>query len=257
MFVDSHCHLNYLDDPAQALRSAVQAQVSSCLCIGVEQKSISEVRHFALNNPGVWWSVGEHPGSCSGDARWIENYVGQEKLVALGEMGLDYLYEESPVKQEMQRETFNQQMVLASQTNLPVIIHTRGAEQDTLKIICEHNNVNGVLHCFTESWQMAQQAIEVGYYVSISGIVTFRNADNVRDVARQIPLYRLLIETDAPWLSPVPYRGKQNQPAYVSETADFLAQLRGISVEELAETTKNNFYALFSQADDNQTLTIT
>ena len=245
MYIDSHCHLNYLDDPQQALLNARAAGVTTCLCIGVEQTTIDEVLTFAQQHDDVWASVGEHPGSCSGDASWVADYLNAPRVVAVGEIGLDYLHTTDDQDLEKQRHTFKQQMEIARNTQLPVIVHTRAAQEDTLAIMAEFPEVAGVLHCFTESWEMAAQAIEMGYYISISGIVTFNNADNVREVARQIPIDRLLIETDAPWLAPKPMRGKQNEPAYVAHTAEFLAKLRGTTPTQLAEQTTNNFKQLF------------
>ncbi len=248
MFVDSHCHLNYLQEPEAALERARARGVAECLCIGVEESAISEVLAFAANHENIWASVGEHPGSCSGDARWVRSYLADDKVVAVGEMGLDYHYVEDADQRAQQRLTFSQQLAIADEAGLPVIIHTRAAEQDTLAAIRDFPTVRGVLHCFTESWQMAEAALDLGYYVSISGIVTFNNADNVRTVARQVPLDRLLIETDAPWLAPAPHRGRKNEPGFVVDTANFLAQLRGISVAALAQATRDNFFSLFDRA---------
>lgn len=247
MFVDSHCHLNYLDDPAAALERAQSRGMSECLCIGVDQPAIEQVLAFT-QYPGIWASVGEHPGACTGDASWVKDYLDRKKVVAAGEMGLDYHYEKDPQKQALQRQTFSQQLEIAAEYDLPVIIHTRAAEQDTLKLIKDFPGVRGVLHCFTESWSLASAAIELGYYVSISGIVTFKNAENVREVAKQIPADRLLIETDAPYLAPVPHRGHANEPSFVVDTAQFLADLRGVSIEQLASSTRDNFFRLFSRA---------
>ena len=251
MLVDSHCHLNYLDDPQDALVRARAAGVSACLCIGVEEKSINDVLAFAASHEDVWASVGEHPGSCSGDAGWVAPLLDRERVVAVGEMGLDYHYERDDKRQAEQRQTFAQQLAIAADADLPVIIHTRAAEADTLALLRDFPQVRGVLHCFTESWEMASQAIELGYYISISGIVTFKNADNVRQVAERVPAERLLVETDAPWLAPVPHRGKQNEPAFVADTARFLADLRELDVDELAALTGSNFYRLFSGAASN------
>ena len=248
MFVESHCHLNYLPEPLAALHRAQAQGVEETLCIGVERSSIEEVLGLAAEQPGVWASVGEHPGSCSGDARWVAELLTRPCVVAVGEMGLDYHYEEDAEQRARQRHTFAQQLEIATQARLPVVIHTRAAEQDTLALLEDFPEVCGVLHCFTESWSMAEAALAMGYYVSISGIVTFRNAENVREVAQKVPTDRLLIETDAPWLAPVPHRGKQNEPAYVADTAAFLAQLRGVSVESLAHSTRENFFRLFSRA---------
>jgi len=248
VFVDSHCHLNYLDDPAQALARARARNVDGCLCIGVEQGCIDEVLALASDNEGVWASVGEHPGSCTGDASWVRGFVGHESVVAIGETGLDYHYVGDAAQRELQRRTFAQQLAVADEFGLPVIVHTRAAEQDTLALIAEFPGVRGVLHCFTESWEMAERALEFGYFISISGIVTFKNGGNVREVARRVPLERLLIETDAPWLAPVPNRGKQNEPAFVVDTAEYLADLRELAVSVVADTTRSNFFRLFKRA---------
>jgi len=246
VFVDSHCHLNYLEDPAQALARAHAAGVQECLCIGVEQSCIEEVLTIADGEQGVWASVGEHPGSCSGDASWVRDYLHRDSVV--GEMGLDYHYVEDESQRALQRHTFAQQLGIAQEVDLPVIVHTRAAEQDTLALIEEYAGVRGVLHCFTESWEMAERALALGFYISISGIVTFKNGDNVRAVARRMPLDRLLIETDAPWLAPAPNRGKKNEPAFVVDTAEYLAELLELDVTALAAITRENFFRLFTRA---------
>jgi len=244
--IDSHCHLNYLDDPQAILQRAAAAGVDGMLCIGVDQEHMHEVLDFASHDH-IWATAGEHPGACSGDASWVEAFATHPRVVALGEMGLDYFYEKDVSKQSAQRHTFAQQLALAEQYKLPVVIHTRDAQADTLDLLKAHSSASGVLHCFTESWEMAAAALDMGYYISISGIVTFRNAANVREVAQQVPSDRLLIETDAPWLAPVPQRGATNEPAFVAHTAQFLAQLRGVDIQELAQTTADNFYRLFSR----------
>ena len=249
--VDSHCHLNYLDDPTDALAYAVERNVDTVLCIGVEEGRYPEVLRFAHDcvKPKVYASVGEHPGSATGSPAWIKQYLNEPSVVAIGETGLDYFYEKSLETQALQRKGFDYQMQLAAETGLPVIIHTRDAIADTLATIRAYPEVRGVLHCFTETWEMAEEAISLGYFVSISGIVTFNNADNVRIVARQIPDDRLLIETDAPWLAPAPHRGKQNQPGFVADTASYLADLRGQSLETLVANTRANFFELFALKD--------
>lgn len=246
--VDSHCHLNYLSDPAGAVEAARAADVDTMLCIGVEHERIAEVLACADRFPGVWASVGEHPGVASGHPQWVTEYLNHPRVVALGETGLDYFHDTSARSQALQQAGFRYQMEVACERGLPVIIHTRSAVEDTLSIMSEFPEVVGVLHCFTESWEMAEQALEMGYYISISGIVTFKNADNVRTVAQLVPEDRLLIETDAPWLAPVPNRGAQNQPAFVVDTAKCVAQLRGIGVVALADMTQKNFFTLFKGA---------
>lgn len=245
MFVDSHCHLNYLDDGADAIRLATQAGVDQILCIGVDANGIEDVLAYADKYEHVHATVGEHPGSAGPDQSWMDAYINRPKVVALGEMGLDYHYESDPAKQQCQRDSFAAQMDKARNHDLPVVIHTRAAETDTIAMLHDFPAVVGVLHCFTESWKLASAGLDAGYYISISGIVTFNNADNVREVARKVPAERLLIETDAPWLAPAPHRGKQNQPAFVSHTAQYLAELRGESVQELAAQTTANYQRLF------------
>lgn len=251
MLVDSHCHLNYLDDPQQALREARACGVSRLLCIGVNQAGIADVLDLAAAETGVWASVGQHPEAAGEDFGWIEQYLSRPEVVAVGETGLDYHHVSQPDKQSRQRQCFAHQLELAAEHSLPVVVHTREAQQDTLDLLRGAPHVTGVLHCFTETWEMAKQALDIGYYISISGIVTFRNGGNVREVARQVPADRLLLETDAPWLAPVPHRGRTNQPAYVVDTAAFVAELRGLDMEELAAVTSANFERLFSRVQNS------
>ena len=187
-------------------------------------------------------------GSGSGNADWVREYLSDPQIVAVGEMGLDYHYQKDPHQRARQRRTFAQQMGIAAEADRPVVIHTRSAEADTRSILREFEGVTGVMHCFTESVALAEAAMSIGYYVSISGIVTFANADNVREVARAVPLSRLLIETDAPWLAPVPHRGSQNEPGFVTDTAAFLSEMLAVDMAELARITRNNFFELFSRA---------
>jgi len=249
MLIDSHCHLNYLDDPYGAFLAAKQRGIDQVLCIGVEQATIHEVLDLARLHQGIWATVGEHPDSVSADGQppdWVEQYLSHEGVVAVGETGLDYLHAVDPSLMAKQRDTFAAHLSIAQSHRLPVVVHTRNACADTIDLIKAHTGVEGVLHCFTESWEMAKQALDLGFYISISGIVTFKNADNVREVAQRIPDDRLLVETDAPWLTPVPNRGKTNEPAFVRATAEFVATLRGVSFEEFAATTTANCKRLFS-----------
>ncbi len=251
MLVDSHCHLNYLDAPAAQLSAARDVGVTGFLCIGVEQSGIEAVLALASEHTDVWASVGQHPEAAAAAPQWIEQCIDREGVVALGEMGLDYHHENDTAGRSRQSECFAYQLALAEHSQLPVVIHTRAAEAATLVHLRSHMGVVGVLHCFTESWDMASAALDLGYYISISGIVTFRNGENVREVARKVPANRLLVETDAPWLAPVPHRGEKNVPAYVRDTAEYLAALRGTTLEELAQTTTANFYTLFSRAQNS------
>ena len=245
MFIDSHCHLNYLQSADAAIERARNCGVKGILCIGVDKAGIDDVLAIAQTHDDVWASVGMHPQSVQQEFAWIEEKLLAPGVVAVGETGLDYKTAKSAEEHRMQLQAFEHQMDLAERHDLPVVIHTRDAQSDTLKMLENFPKVRGVLHCFTESWEMAERAIELGYFISISGIVTFAKAENVREVAGKVPLDRLLIETDAPWLAPVPHRGKQNEPAYVADTASFLAQLRGLEISELARATSANFRRLF------------
>lgn len=254
MLVDSHCHLNYLESPDTALRLARQSGVGGFLCIGVEQATIDEVLTLARRHPDVWASVGQHPEAAAHDPTWIEtllagNATALEPVVAMGEMGLDFFHggDDAEVKLR-QQERFDYQLGLARSRRYPAIIHTRAAESATRDLLSKHAGAEGVLHCFTESWELARSALDLGYYISISGIVTFNNGGNVRDVAAKVPRDRLLVETDSPWLAPVPHRGKQNQPVFVGDTARFLADWLQWDFAELAEQTTENFFRLFRRA---------
>lgn len=262
MLVDSHCHLNYLDEPDLRLTEARAAGIGAFLCIGVDQAGIGDVLALANRHADVWASVGVHPDSAADEPTldWLSGALGDPNVVAIGETGLDFFRlahaagadaagaEDASDVQMRQRRAFDYQLALADEQDLPVIIHTRAAESQTRDVLRAHPGVTGVLHCFTESWTLAREALDLGYYISISGIVTFKNAENVREVARQVPADRLLVETDAPWLAPVPHRGQPNHPALVTHTAAFLAELRGVDPEVLARTTTDNFYSLFSRA---------
>lgn len=251
MYVDSHCHLDRLDktpeELAQVIEFAKSRKVEHFLCVAVSVKEFPEmltkIRHLA----NVSVSCGVHPlyqeDACS--YQELLDMASRKEVVAIGETGLDYFY--SAETKEVQLTSFVDHIKVANQLNKPLIIHTRDAREDTIRLLRQHKSekVKGVLHCFTESLEMANQAIELGFYISISGIVTFKSASELQQVVKAIPLDRLLIETDSPWLAPVPYRGKQNQPGYVVEVAEFIAQLKEISVEQLAKQTTENFYRLF------------
>lgn len=256
-FVDSHCHLDRLDLKAhegdfQAMMTATaEAGVTHMLCIGVDLESFPQVQALAEEYRHVFASVGVHPLYKQSREPAVEELVqraGHDKVVAIGETGLDYFYAKE--EREWQQRYFIAHIQAARQTGLPLVIHTRGAKEDTLALLREHGagQVHGVLHCFTEDLDMARQAMELGFYISISGIVTFRNAQSLRDTVQALPLDRLLIETDSPWLAPVPYRGKPNEPRYVAQVAETVAQLKGISVAELGRITADNFFQLFTKA---------
>ncbi|WP_298440028.1 YchF/TatD family DNA exonuclease [uncultured Ferrimonas sp.] len=254
MLIDSHCHLDRLienDDPASlapVLAAAQAAGVAKMLCVSVSQRGYERMKAVAAPYSNVAISCGVHPLDVKDgyDKAWLAEHAADPQVVAIGETGLDYYYDKDNVEQ--QRQAFIDHIEIAQALNKPVIIHTREAKQDTLDILREHGPVNGVLHCFTEDWPMAKAAIELGMYISISGIVTFRNAEQIRDVVRNMPLDRLLVETDSPYLAPVPYRGKTNQPAYVREVAQFVADLKQIRYQELCQITSDNYHRLFPLA---------
>jgi TatD DNase family protein len=252
VLIDSHCHLNYLVDCDTRLAAARAMGVSGFLCIGVKRDTHAAVVDIAERHDDVWASAGIHPESVqeSADVDWIAAALTHRKIVGIGETGLDYggIGDGRCGTRDMQRASFAAHLALAHSNGLPVIVHTRAADDDTRDLLQSHRDSIGVLHCFTESWELARAALDLGWYISISGIVTFRNAANVREVARRIPDDRLLVETDCPWLAPVPHRGKTNEPAYVTHTAAFLAALRNRDPQELALQTSNNFRRLFTRA---------
>lgn len=257
MFIDSHCHLDrlklekYEDGLDGAVAAATEQKVSEMLCVAIDLEHIDQVLNIAAVYPNIYASVGVHPTSYDGEEPSVERLVklaDSKKVIAIGETGLDYYYSED--KKALQQQRFKAHLEASKQTRKPVIVHTRDAKEDTLSIIAEHGDesVAGVLHCFTEDLDMAMRAIDLGYFISFSGIVTFKNAVELQDVAKSIPLERMLIETDSPYLAPVPFRGKPNEPKYVPKVAEFIAQLRGVSVEQIAEQTATNFHALFRHA---------
>lgn len=257
MLVDSHCHLDRLDLTAcqgsldAALDAARARGVGHFLCIGVSAENAAAVKAVTERYGDVDCSVGVHPLDLAPGAEpaldWLLQELNHPHVVAIGETGLDYHYE--PEAAELQQDSFRLHLDAARITGKPVIVHTRAARADTLALLREAALPQaGVLHCFTEDWDMAKAALDLGFYISLSGIVTFRNADALRDVARQVPADRLLVETDSPYLAPIPYRGKPNLPQYVREVAEFVAMLRGETYERLAEQTTANFKRLFPLA---------
>ncbi|MGH1486161.1 MAG: TatD family hydrolase [Cellvibrionaceae bacterium] len=257
MLVDSHCHLDrlslekYDNDLSLAISAALERGISKLLCVGISINNREAVVSIAEQYNEVVSSVGVHPLDVKEGLATVDDLLQwsqHPKVVALGESGLDYYYSED--EKETQQESFIIHLQAAKKAQLPVIVHTRDAREDTIALIKEHGCLNhaGVLHCFTENWEMARQAIDLNYMISISGIVTFKNANELRDVVKQIPLDRLLVETDSPYLAPVPYRGKSNEPQYVREVAEYIAELKGLSFDELASITTDNFYRLFPKA---------
>lgn len=256
MLVDSHCHLNFLDltdfnnDMSQVLVQAKEHDVGHLLCVCVELSDYPELERLAATYPNINISVGVHPNTEMNPpvtAQMLCDLAANPACIAIGETGLDYYRTLTGEAQEMQRCQFREHIKAALITSKPLIIHTRQAAEDTLKLMAEQNaqDIGGVMHCFAEDLDIAYRSIDLNFYISFSGIVTFKNATVLHEVARKIPLERMLIETDSPYLAPVPFRGKQNHPALVKHVAHAIAELRGISYEEVAEITTENFYKCF------------
>jgi len=254
--IDSHCHLNYpgLAERQQEVLAAARARgVAGFLNISTRQSEWPHIIATAEREPGVWATIGVHPHEADahpdlGAAALVEA-SGHPKVIAIGECGLDYFYDKSD--RAAQRERFGAHIEAARETGLPLVVHTRNAEDDTAEMIeaaVREGGVTGVLHCFTSSAALARKALDVGFFISLSGIVTFKNARDLQDIAKLIPADRLLVETDAPFLAPVPNRGKTCEPAFVADTAAFVANLRGEPIEQLAATTTANFFRLFGKA---------
>jgi len=253
LFIDSHCHLDrlnlslYEDNLANVVQAAKDAKVTKILCVSVTLKDFPAMveQTKAFNN--VLLSCGMHPLNQDDevDIELLRTLADNSRVIAIGETGLDYHY--APETKALQLDSFKKHIAVAKALNKPLIIHTRAAQQDTLAMLRteKSDSVGGILHCFTESWDMAKQALDLGFYISFSGIVTFKNASALREVAKLVPDDRFLIETDAPYLAPVPHRGKENQPAYVIEVAKHLASIRGQSVETIAKLSTDNFNRLF------------
>lgn len=254
MLVDSHCHLDFPDLRAripEVLDAMRQRQVGWAVCIGVNLEDFPQVLALAEAHPQLYATVGVHPEYTDAeepDEARLVALAEHPKVIGIGETGLDYYWHKD--QPEWQRERFRTHIRAARRVGKPLVVHTRDSAADTLRLLAEEgaSTVGGVMHCFTEDWATARQALDLGFYISLSGIVTFKNALQVKEVARQVPLDRLLIETDSPYLAPVPFRGKPNEPSYVAYVAQHIAELRGISVEALATATTDNFFTLFSAA---------
>ncbi len=255
--VDSHCHLDRLD-PAHcggsieaAVAHAREQGVQEMLCVGINLEELPGMMAVVERFDGVYASVGVHPNEHEGEEPSLERLLvlaEQPKVVAIGETGLDYFRSEGDL--DWQRERFRVHIEAGRQTRLPLVIHTRESSADTLAILeAEHaEEVGGVMHCFVEDWATAKRALDLGFYISFSGIVTFKSAAELREVAKQVPADRLLVETDSPYLAPVPHRGRSNQPAYVRHVAELVAELRGTDPEAFAAQTSENFHRLFAAA---------
>jgi TatD DNase family protein len=251
LFVDSHCHINFpelAEKLPQVLEAMAENRVTHALCISVNLPELPGVLQIAGDHPNIYASVGVHPDYEDTPEPSVETLTElscRNKVVAIGETGLDYFRVTGDL--EWQRARFRTHIRAARECGKPLVIHTRSAAADTLAIMREERagEAGGVMHCFTETWDVAQGALDLGFHISFSGIVTFKNARELKDVAQRVPLDRMLVETDSPYLAPVPFRGKQNEPAYVRYVAEEIARLRGITVEEVADATSSNFFRLF------------
>lgn len=254
--IDSHCHLNYeglVERQAEALDNARERGVAGFLNISTRQREWGDIIGVAERESDVWASVGVHPHEADahpdlGAAALVEA-TDHPRVIAIGECGLDYYYDKSD--RAAQRERFQAHIDAARETGLPLVVHTREAESDTAEILeraVKEGGVSGVLHCFTGSAKLARKGLDLGFYVSLSGIVTFKNATDLQATAKWLPADQMLVETDSPFLAPVPHRGQKCEPAFVADTAAFVAQLRDEEVAQLAEATTANFYRLFKKA---------
>jgi TatD DNase family protein len=252
MLVDSHCHIDFAEpDQRQGLIARARAAgVRTMLTIGTAAEDLDEVVAIAESDPDIWATVGIHPHEAAATPDDVIVRLGalaaKPKVVGIGETGLDYHYDHSP--RDRQAQFFHAQCRVAREAGVPLIVHSRMADTDTVSILTEEGMSTGVIHCFSTSRALAEPALALGFYISISGIVTFKNADELRGIVGELPLDRLLIETDAPYLAPVPLRGQTNEPAFIVHTAAKVAELKGVSVEEIGRITSDNFFRLFTKA---------
>ena len=252
MFIDSHCHLDLLAQEEGgidlAINNAKENGVDHILCISIDKSSCHKIIEIVESNTYLSASIGIHPNIEQTENFTVEELIllaGHKKVIAIGETGLDYFRSEGDLS--WQRERFRVHIEAAKELKKPLIVHTREARKDTMDILENEDaeSAGGIIHCFTEDWETAKRALDIGFYISLSGILTFKNARELQEVAKKLPLDRILIETDSPYLSPVPHRGKTNQPAFVKHVAEFLAELRGDSVENIAKMTSDNFHTAF------------
>src|SRR5690625_3966464 len=261
MFVDSHCHLDYLErqgeDLAEVVARARRAGVGRLVTISTKLSEFDTILSIAERFDDVFCSAGVHPHEAGEEGQEsperLLTLAEHPKVVGIGETGLDYFYEHSP--REAQQRSFRAHIEAARQSGLPLIVHAREADEDTIAILREEyarGAFPGVIHCFTAGPALAEAALSIGFFISLAGVVTFKKAEELRTTVQQVPLDRLLLETDSPYLAPVPMRGKRNEPAYVVHTAERLAELKDVSVEELAEATSRNFFQIFSKVPEPQ-----
>jgi TatD DNase family protein len=252
MLVDSHCHLDFADaaERPEIVARARRAGVKTLLTICTKLDEFPAVRAIAETDPDIWCTIGVHPHEAAVEpAATVEGLVAatkHAKVIGIGETGLDFYYEHSP--RARQAEVFRVHIAAAREAQVPLIVHTRDADPETIAILEEEHPPAGVIHCFSTGRALAERAVALGFYVSLSGIVTFKTAQELRDIVRDLPLDRLLVETDAPYLAPVPLRGKRNEPAFVTHTAALVAELKGVTPDELARATTANFFRLFAKA---------
>ncbi|MAS00007.1 MAG: DNAase [Nitrosomonadales bacterium] len=253
MYIDSHCHINFPELHEKihnVLDNMKENKISHALCVSVTLDKIEEILKLTKQHSNIYASVGVHPDYediTEPDIDTLFKYSQDKKVVAIGETGLDYFRLKGDLS--WQRERFRTHIRAAIKSRLPLIIHTRNAREDTIKIMKEEDakSATGVMHCFTESYEMARKAIDLGFYISFSGIITFKNADELRDTVKKIPIENILIETDSPYLAPVPKRGKLNEPSNVIYVAEKIAELKKIPIEKVAEITTSNFFDLFNK----------
>ncbi len=256
MLIDSHCHLNMSDfakDLDEIIANAKNNQINGLLTICTQLDELKELKLISKKDKNIWYSGGIHPNNVKAHVRAqldiISNYASDKKFIAIGETGLDYFYENP--KKEMQKNSFIKHINIARELDLPIIVHTRDADRDTIDILKNQYKMGkfkGVIHCFSATEELAMEALDINFYISVSGIVTFKNAESIRNTIKKIPLNKLLVETDAPYLAPVPNRGKRNEPAFVKHTAEFLSVLKNVSYDKIASQTTENFFNLFSKA---------
>ncbi|KKI91612.1 hydrolase TatD [Bacillus sp. SA1-12] len=252
MLFDTHAHLNavqYEEDIVEVIQRAKDENVTHIVVVGFDKDTITKAMELTEQYEMIYAAIGWHPVDAvdmtDEDLAWIKELTSHPKVVAIGEMGLDYYWDKSP--KDVQKEVFRKQIQLAKEVQLPIIIHNRDATEDVVKILKEEkaSEVGGIMHCFTGSLEIAKQCMEMNFYISYGGPVTFKNAKKPKEVVKEIPMERLLIETDCPYLTPHPFRGKRNEPSYVKYVAEQIAELRGISYEEVAEKTSDNAKKLF------------
>lgn len=251
--VDSHCHIDRVDLDAfggsieTMLAHAKELSVTEFLCVCIDLEHFDDVHNLALAHPSIYASVGVHPTETDGKDPGVSELIElskSDRVIAIGETGLDYFHIKKD-EADWQRDRFRRHIEASNRTGKPMIIHTREAKQDTIAIMQQEKAQAGVMHCFSEDWETAKAALDLGFYISFSGILTFNSAIDLREVAKKIPADRLLVETDSPYLTPVPHRGRPNSPAFTYHVAEKLAEVRGSSIEAIAEITTNNFRRLF------------